>query len=98
MEDLNPSVQTSEQPRAGLGAEAMLTNTVPESLGAQRPMEESTAAMDGLGGGEWLATSADESAATLGAMVGATGSSKADAGVVATMPESRVEKPVVPEE
>ena len=98
MEDLNPSVQTSEQPRAGLGAEAMLTNTVPESLGAQRPMEESTAAMDGLGGGEWLATSADESVVMPGAMVGAAGSSEADARVAAAMSKSRAEKPVVLEE
>ena len=62
------------------------------------PTEESTAAADGLGGGERLAPTADESAVVLGATVGAAGSLEADAGVADAASESGVEKPVVPEE
>ena len=61
-------------------------------------MEESTTAADGLGGGDRLVTTADKSAATLGATAGATGSSEADAGVTDDVPKSRAEKPVVLEE
>ena len=62
------------------------------------PTEESTAAADGLGGRERLAPTADESAAVLGATVGAAGSLEADAGVADAVPESGAEKPVVPKE
>ena len=65
----------------------MPTDPVPESSGAQWPMEESTAAADGLGGGEQLAPMADESAAMPGVTAGATGSSEVDARVADATPE-----------
>lgn len=69
-----------------------------ESPGAQRPAEESTAATGGLGSGERLALTADESATVPGVTAGATGSSEADVGVADATPKPRAEKPVEPEE
>ena len=71
---------------------------ISEFPGARQPTEESTAAADGLGGGERLVPTVDKSAAMPGAMAGATGFSKVDAGVVDAVPESGAEKPVVLEE
>ena len=97
MEDLNQSIQTSEQLWASPDVETMLVDPILESPSARWPVKESTATTDGLGGGEWLAPMVDEPVAVLGAMARAVGSSKADAGVADTAPESRVEKPVLPE-
>ena len=77
--------------------EAMPTDPVLESLGAWRPTEESTATADELGSRERLASMADEPAAVPEATARATGSSEAEAGVADAVPESGVEKPVVPE-
>jgi len=96
--DLTPLVQTDKQSRAGPGAEAMPADPVPESPGARRPVEESTAAADVLGGGERLAPSADGSAVMPREMAEAVGSSEADAGVADATLESSVGKPVGPEE
>ena len=98
MEDLNPFVQTSEQPGAGPGAEAMPTDPVPESSGARRPVEESTAPAGGLGGGERLGPTADGSVAMPGATAETAGSSAANAGDAGATPESAAAKPVAPEE
>ena len=98
MEDLTPPIQTDEQPGAGPRAEAMLADPVLKSLGARRPVEESTAAADVLGGGEWLSPTADGSTAMPGATEETTGSSEADAGVADAAPESGVGKSVGAEE
>ena len=45
-----------------------------------------------------MASMADEPVAVLGATMGAAGPWKAEAGVADTTPESRSEKPIVPEE
>ena len=76
----------------------MSADAVPESLGARRPSEESIAAADVLGGGEWLAPMADGSAVMPGATAEAARSSKADAGVADVVPKSRMGKPMGPEE
>ena len=76
----------------------MPIDPVPESLAAQQPAEESTATADGLGDGERLATTTDESATAPGAMMEAAWSLEADAGVADAMPKSGVEKLVVLEE
>ena len=78
--------------------EAMPADPVLESQGARCPMEESTAAADGLGDGERFVPMADEPAAVPGVIAGAVGSSEADAGVADVASKSRAEKPVVPEE
>ena len=95
---MNSSVQTDEQLGADLGAEAMPVDPVLKSPGARRPVEESTAAADELGGRERLASTADEPVVVPGATARATGSLEVEAGVADTMSESRAEKPVVPEE
>ena len=76
----------------------MPADPVLESQGARCPMEESTAAADGLGDGERFVPMADEPAAVPGVIAGAVGSSEADAGVADVASKSRAEKPVVPEE
>ena len=97
-EDLTPSVQADEHLGAGPGAEAMPAAPVPESPGARQPAEDLTAAVDGLGSSERLASMADGSAMVPRAMAEAAGSSGAEAGVADATPEARVEKPTVPEE
>ena len=62
------------------------------------PVEESTAAAGGLGGGEQLEPMADESAAMPRATVEIAGSLGAKAGVTDAMPEARAEKLAVLEE
>ena len=52
MEDLNPSGQTGEQPGAVHNAETLRIDSVPESLGARRFVEDLTPTVDGVGGGE----------------------------------------------
>ena len=98
MEDLNPPCQIGKKPRAAHDVETMPAGSVLESLGAQRFAKESTTTAGGVEGGEQLAMMADESAATLGAMAGVTGSLEAEAGVADVMPKSRAERLVVPEE
>ena len=71
---------------------------IPESPGTRQSAKESTATADGLGGGERLASTADGSAAALEATVGTAGSSGAKARVADVAPESRAERPAVPEE
>ena len=78
--------------------EAIPADPVSESPGVQRPLEESTADADELGGRERLASVADEPMAMPRAMVGTTRSSDVDAGVVDAASESGAEKPMVPEE
>ena len=75
MKELNPSVQTGEQPGASPNAEAMLADPVPESLGARRPAEESTTTAGGLGSGEWLAPTVNGSATMAEATTEAIGAS-----------------------
>ena len=98
MEELNPSVQTGEQPGAGPGAEKMPADAVLESPGAQQPVEESTAAAGGLGGSERLVPTADGSVAMPGATVETAGSSTANAGDAGVAPKSGAARPVQPEE
>ena len=62
------------------------------------PVEESTAAAGGLGGGEQLTPAADESATIPKATSGTVGSSGAKAGVAGDASESKAAKPVVAEE
>ena len=71
---------------------------IPESPGARRPAEESTVTGGGLGSGKRLAPMADGLAAMPEATTEAAGALEVDAGVADAMPESRAEKPVVPEE
>ena len=100
MEDLNPSIQTGEQPRAGHDVEAMPVDPVLESPGTRRPMEELTAAAGGLSSGEQLAPIVNGSATMPEATVETTESSAANAGDTSTVPESRVvpkEQTVPPE-
>ena len=97
-EDLNPSVQTGKRPGAGPDMEAMPADYVLESLGTRRPMEESTAAVDGVGSGERLTMMAADATEMPGATTGAAESSKVGAGAANIMPESRARRPVVPEE
>ena len=73
----------------------MPADHVPESPGARRPAEESTAATSD---GERLATMADESAAMSGTTAGATSSSEVEARATDAVLESRTERPIVPEE
>ena len=68
---------------------------VPESLGARQSVEESTAPVGGLGGGERLAPMVDGSAAVPRATAEAAGSSGAKAGVSHATSEFRMEKPMV---
>ena len=68
---------------------------IPESPGAWRPVEESTAAVVELGGGERLAPTA---ATIPEATAGASKSSEADARIADAAAESRAEEPVAPEE
>ena len=81
MEDLNPSGQTGEQPRAGPREETLWTDSILESLGAHRSMEESTTATDGVGGGERLATMEGDSVET------SCKSSEVGVGAADVMPE-----------
>ena len=88
-EDLNPSGQTSEQPGAGPSMETLRIDSVPESPGARRFVEDSTIAADGVGGGEQLATTAGDSTEMPGATERAAESSKVIAGAANIVPESR---------
>ena len=76
----------------------MPVDPIPESPGAQRPVEESTAAAGGLGGGEQLVPTADKSVTVPGGTAEIVGSSAANAGDAGAAPESRAAKPVAPEE
>ena len=62
------------------------------------PVEESTAAAGGLGGGEQLTPAADESATIPKATARTVRSSGAEPGVAGDVPESWVMKPVAAEE
>ena len=93
---MTPPVQTDEQLKAGPRAEEMTVDPIPKSLGARRPTEDSTAVADVLGGGEWLAPTADGSVAMPGAMAEAAGSSEVVARVADATPESTADMPVAP--
>ena len=67
---------------------------IPESPGARRPAEESTATTGRLGGGKQLAPMADGSKMMPGATAEIVGSSAANAGEVGATPVAGVEKPV----
>ena len=97
-EELNLSIQTNEQPRAGPSVEAMPTDPIPESLGSRWPAEESTTTASGLGSGERLVPRADGSVVMPRAMTEAAGALEANAGIVDAASESRAEKPTVLEE
>ena len=68
--------------------ETLRTDSVPETLGGRPFEEDSTTAADGVGGGERLATTADDSMETPGATMRAIESSKEGAGAADVMPES----------
>ena len=78
--------------------EALLADPVPESTGARRPTEESTATTGGLGGDGQLALMADGSATVHGAMAETARSSMANARDAGAVPESGAAKLVAPEE
>ena len=67
-------------------------DSVPESPSTHQFAEDSTTTADGVRGGEWLATTADESTTR------ATESFEAEAGATNIMPESRVQRPASSEE
>ena len=69
--------------------ETLWADSVLESPITRRFVEYSTTTANGVGGGERLATMADDSTETLGAMARAIESSKAEAGAVDAMLESR---------
>ena len=73
----------------------MPVDPMPESPVARRPVEESTAAIGGLGGGERLA---DGSATVPEVMAETTGSSGAEARAADVAPAFSTEGPAVPEE
>ena len=95
-EDLNPLGQTGEQPGAGPSMEKLRTDFIPESPGACWFMEDSTPTTDGVGGGERLATTADDSVETPGATMRAIESF--EAGAADAMAESRAQRPTASEE
>ena len=74
----NPFGQTSEQPGAAPSAETMPAGSVPKSPGAHWSVEESTTVADGVGGGEWLATTAVDVTEMPGAMARAVESSEVE--------------------
>ena len=78
--------------------ETLQTDSIPESPSAHQFAEESTTAADGVGGGERLVTTADDSVETPGAMAGAAKSSEAGAGATDVMPEFGVQRPAVSKE
>ena len=78
--------------------EVMPTDPVPESPGARRPTKESTTAANGVGSGEQLARTVDDSTETSGATTRAAESSEARAGATDVVPESRAQRPAASEE
>ena len=76
----------------------MPADPIPESPGARQPMEESTVAADGLGGGERLASTVDGSTTVPEVMTKTTGSLGVEAGATDATPVFRTEGPAVPEE
>ena len=69
-----------------------------ESLGARQHMGEPIAAIGGLGGGEQLVSTANESATAPSAMVGTVGSLGVEAVVTSVTPESGAKNLAVPKE
>ena len=59
--DPAPPVQTEQQPEAGPGVGEMPVDPILESQSAQQHAREPIAAPGGLGGSEWLSTTANES-------------------------------------
>jgi len=78
-EDLNPYVQSGEQPGAIPDEETMPADSVPESPGAQRFAEESATTADGVGDREQLVTMVADVMEMPGVMAGATESLEAGA-------------------
>ena len=76
----------------------MLVDPIPESLGARRSVEESTAATGELGGGKRLASIADRSVTVPEATMETVGSLGAEAGAIDAAPAFGAEEPAVPEE
>ena len=97
-EGLDPSVQTDEQLGAIPGAETMLSDSVPESLGARWSTEESTAAAIGVGGGERLATTVVDATEMPRTTARAAKSSEAIAGAADVMPKSETHRLAASEE
>ena len=98
MEDLNPSGQTGEQPGAGTRVETLWTDSVLESPGARQFVKDSTTTADGVGGGERLATTVDDSTEMPGATARAAKSLEAGAGAIDVVPESGEQMPASSEE
>ena len=88
VEDLNPLGQTGEQLGVVHSVETLRIDSVPESLGARRFVEDPTTAADGVGGGEWSTITMGDSMETPGAAARAAESSKAEAGAVGAAPKS----------
>ena len=76
----------------------MLVDPILESPGARQHAGEPITAVGGLGGGEQLSSTANESAAAPLTMAGTAGSSGVEALVTSIAPESRVENLAVPKE
>ena len=98
MEDPTPPVQTVVKPKAGLRAEEVAVDPIPESSGARWSTEESAAATSELGGGEKLASTADESATVPEVTMETAGSLGAEAGAADATPAFEAERPAMPEE
>ena len=96
--DPTPPVQTDEQPKAGLGVDGMPVDPILEFLGARQHAGEPIATVGGLGDGEQLSSTANESARAPSATVGTTESSGVEAVVTSIVPESGAENLAVPKE
>ena len=68
--------------------ETLWTDSIPESSGAHQFVEDLTTAVDGVGGGEQLATTAGDSTEMLGATAGVIESLEVGAGAADIMPKS----------
>lgn len=88
--DLNPLGQTGEQPGAVHSVETLWIDSILESSGTHWFMEDSTTAVDGVGGGERLASTAGNSMEMPGATTRTNESSKARVGAADVVLESGV--------
>ena len=92
MEDLAPPVRTVEQSKAGPEAEKVPVDPMTKSLVTRWPVEESTTATSGLGGGERLA------GGSAMVLTKTTRSLGVEARAADATPMSRAEGPTVPTE
>ena len=67
-------------------------------MGTRRFAEDSITVVDGVGGGEWSATTTSDLIEMLGAIARATESSKVEVGDAGATPESRAQGPTASEE